>query len=141
LTSCLAPDFAHICLRSALYIPLRQNYSDALIPYVRTERDPSATPQPSKAKFAPSTEGCLWKTWAREPRSSACLEYSDCWRLTSPPSVGTALCKFLYSPFCRVKQNRQVKLSNQIWPSHGPKTGFQEIRSPLQLRRDWYSLS
>jgi ABC-type lipoprotein release transport system permease subunit len=29
--------------QSCIYIPLRQNYSDAMILYVRTERDPSAT--------------------------------------------------------------------------------------------------
>ena len=29
--------------QSSVYIPLRQNYSDAMILYVRTERDPSAT--------------------------------------------------------------------------------------------------
>jgi len=29
--------------QSCVYIPLRQNYSDAMILYVRTERDPSAT--------------------------------------------------------------------------------------------------
>ena len=80
-------------VRAWWYLPLPQNYSDALILYVRTEcvipLQPCSPPSSGRNSHT-RPRSCLWKTCAREPRlpeqaalgerksyASVCLEYLD----------------------------------------------------------------